>query len=639
MLKNFHGALKECYVIADLKMGKTRKNRNIKSRDDPIGLDSAIRELENGMNENFGSPAGGSVVNNIMEQLESVNPEDKICGCNSLANLASKVEVREEALRYKLVRICSPLLLNSDFMVVQAAAGCLHNLSCEEDVIEQLVEQDVLTPLLTFLDKFRSASDVDDKMIKILEDGFGLLWNILEQNQTALEIVNRNNIVDIVLQFTDADRYPESLILTSLSLLATACDNNSSAHGKLSSSIPALAIIIQSEKVGQQVKMTTGILLLNLLQTELIDNDVFDVLFESVTACLEIDSRKLLSNWSSSSCVEEEDEMEVEDEDSSNKDSEVAKCKDVVQGQVSALEIVANLLSQDMDVDDEVEDYSDEDDDDEDLTSIQNKANIHPKLAEIIVSKNIMSSILLRANDLPENVKEILKESKHGRLLLRIFKQLVARCFLTLSNLIDCITVSQLGGCESLYHIWTGLGKTCCGDENQDVEFLEAASSAMRSSTAKLCADAAASRFLNVSPSDLEKIVALYESPESSVRINLVNIIGDLAILASKSPTTFQVLKQIGTWIADNALKDGDLRVLAEALDKLFDAFSEDDSDEIFAQLNLLRILKNLLPQLKSKISQNKKVLGDDLPIINMAKSNLQRFVKYKEKRPLIVNS
>ena len=79
MLKNFHGALKECYVIADFKMGKTRKNRNIKSRDDPIGLDSAIRELENGMNENFGSPAGGSVVNNIMEQLESGEKMDMKC--------------------------------------------------------------------------------------------------------------------------------------------------------------------------------------------------------------------------------------------------------------------------------------------------------------------------------------------------------------------------------------------------------------------------------------------------------------------------------------------------------------------------------------------------------------------------------
>merc|ERR1719474_1089985 len=67
-----------------------------------------------------------------------------------------------------------------------------------------------------------------------------------------------------------------------------------------------------------------------------------------------------------------------------------------------------------------------------------------------MVSKNVMNSILLRANDLPENVKEILKESKHGRLLLKIFKQLVARCFLTLSNLVDCMTVSQLGGCDTV---------------------------------------------------------------------------------------------------------------------------------------------------------------------------------------------
>ena len=86
----------------------------------------------------------------------------------------------------------------------------------------------------------------------------------------------------------------------------------------------------------------------------------------------------------------------------------------------------------------------------------------------------------------------------------------------------------------------------------------------------------------------------------------------------------------------DNAAKDEDLRVVAEALDKLFDVFGEDDSDEIFADLKLLQKLSNILPQMKSRIGQNKKSLGEDLSIVNMAKANLQRFIKYKGKRPII---
>jgi hypothetical protein len=53
-------------------MGKTRKSRKgYKPRDDPVGLDSAIEELENGMDREFGQLGSGSIVQNIMDQLQS----------------------------------------------------------------------------------------------------------------------------------------------------------------------------------------------------------------------------------------------------------------------------------------------------------------------------------------------------------------------------------------------------------------------------------------------------------------------------------------------------------------------------------------------------------------------------------------
>ena len=55
-----------------IKMGKTRKSRKVlKARDDPVGLDSAIAELENGMDKEFGVAGDESVIENIIEQLKS----------------------------------------------------------------------------------------------------------------------------------------------------------------------------------------------------------------------------------------------------------------------------------------------------------------------------------------------------------------------------------------------------------------------------------------------------------------------------------------------------------------------------------------------------------------------------------------
>jgi len=87
-------------------MGKTRKSRKVlKARDDPVGLDSAIAELENGMDKEFGVAGDESIIENIIDQLKSVNPEDRICGCHSLSSLSSRQEAREKALQSKVVRL------------------------------------------------------------------------------------------------------------------------------------------------------------------------------------------------------------------------------------------------------------------------------------------------------------------------------------------------------------------------------------------------------------------------------------------------------------------------------------------------------------------------------------------------------
>jgi len=63
------------------------------------------------------------------------NPEDRVCGLQSLANLTASAEVRQLVLEGRLVRIAGPLLLDEDEMVRQAAAGALRCLSCVQWVL------------------------------------------------------------------------------------------------------------------------------------------------------------------------------------------------------------------------------------------------------------------------------------------------------------------------------------------------------------------------------------------------------------------------------------------------------------------------------------------------------------------------
>merc|ERR1719446_365189 len=92
----------------------------------------------------------------------------------------------------------------------------------------------------------------------------------------------------------------------------------------------------------------------------------------------------------------------------------------------------------------------------------------------------------------------------------------------------------------------------------------------MRSATSKLCQDAEGGNLFNLTPEDLDNLVAVFANSEASIRTNIVNIVGDLAGLAAKflsNSRSVEILSILGAWLVDNAAKDENLRVVAEALD------------------------------------------------------------------------
>jgi CheY-specific phosphatase CheX len=87
-----------------------------------LGSNGDVEEELNGGPEH---ESESDIVSNITEQLQAVNPEDRVCGLQSLANLTARAAVRELVMRGRLVRVVGPLLLDGDEMVRQAAAGAL----------------------------------------------------------------------------------------------------------------------------------------------------------------------------------------------------------------------------------------------------------------------------------------------------------------------------------------------------------------------------------------------------------------------------------------------------------------------------------------------------------------------------------
>nr|XP_006818260.1 PREDICTED: HEAT repeat-containing protein 3-like [Saccoglossus kowalevskii] len=114
-------------------------------------------------------------------------------------------------------------------------------------------------------------------------------------------------------------------------------------------------------------------------------------------------------------------------------------------------------------------------------------------------------------------------------------------------------------------------------------------------------------------------------------------MLGSIGNLLSQQPDTEVLLTVIGNHLLDVASKDAVLWVIAEALDAVFDTFGDGKSaDTVAVQISLVNKLKQMVPSLKTKIRQSKPLLGDRLPTILNARTNLMRFIKYKESQALV---
>ena len=92
-----------------------------------------------------------------------------------------------------------------------------------------------------------------------------------------------------------------------------------------------------------------------------------------------------------------------------------------------------------------------------------------------------------------------------------------------------------------------------------------------------------------LSQADVEKMLLTgASSKDVGVRVNIVNISGNIGLLyvgkivvagSKPDPEVTGSLSTIVTFLVEAASRDVDLRVVAEALDKIIDIFTEDETD------------------------------------------------------------
>ena len=109
--------------------------------------------------------------------------------------------------------------------------------------------------MATLLEQFRGLGSkmVEEKRVRTLVDSLGLLWNVMEQSQTTIDIFNRQNVLEIVSQFHDTNRFPSRCVIVSLSLLAMACDNNIPAQQQMFPHFHTLSDMVEAEVVSHQI--------------------------------------------------------------------------------------------------------------------------------------------------------------------------------------------------------------------------------------------------------------------------------------------------------------------------------------------------------------------------------------------------
>ncbi|XP_068006658.1 HEAT repeat-containing protein 3 isoform X1 [Melanerpes formicivorus] len=667
-------------------MGKSRARRFRRAPFSPAGPEQC-RDEEGGPEE---EPAA-----ELLEKLQHPSAELREYACASISKLLQQKHVIPAFLQRDVVRCLGPLLMDHSLAVRETAAGALRNLSAcgGFEVCDDMVTKDIMTPLVALLKECSTGLDANQAFPKkcremnksyiedIANEAINLLWNVCECNNTAVHIFNKEGCLEAVLHCLKKFSTNVDLAISVANCLQAVTEDNPDLLSSFNAS---------AQQILETVMLCPESTMKHILLRTLIAGTVWNIkdiippgsLGSMVNAILKIFSEALAidagetiicmneaernrlklaaeaeteENMSDviDNCVSEDDVMEEIPKEKVRRENDISdllpfdkwELKEVtalLTAQQTALEIIVNMCCSEDPSDDEWEELSSSDESDLFMENSYNEGGgllMSPLCLSDEVNSaflnNLIPKKILEKTAFPNSVAlDVCMKNASWKLLIKKLNAVQCRALTCLHSILLVSDMDCLGGASALQSLAQHLSQLVFSNKElpTDTEFLEAITSALR---ALLQTMASKNISQCMTP---EQLLALCEagvhSSNTTVRVNVVSILGISGSVLAKAQDTAETLKVIGKFLLEVAMKESSLVVAGEALDALFDVFADGkEAEKAAVQIKLLPALKEFQPVFKMRIRKEGKgqYSTDQLCVLDNVKMNLRRFIAYQE--------
>ncbi|XP_058944174.2 HEAT repeat-containing protein 3 [Pocillopora verrucosa] len=624
-------------------MGKTRAKKRSLYRYRATGLPS-VKEVESEAQKDAGV---GVKTLPLVEKLTSAVSTERECACASLANLVFDHAAIPALLQQDIVRRLGPLLIDDNRGIQEGAAGTLRNLSISggPEVCIKMVKQDVMTPLTTFVQQSLDSLGAIDETLgsefkrqstSLAIQAVSLLWNLCESSDVAVDIFNKQGLLPYLVASLKTEIYPTSVAIPAAQCLHTVTEDNSSAAQCLCCSSDLMKTL---EKSLMADGSSSDMLLLKVLTAGVLYNIRYSIPPVSFHELLQA-VVKVLAQVLDVNCFDVINKLLPEP-------TKIEDVQMLLNAQQLALEILSNMCCPEDSNDDEWEDVDDcislDSADEEEVPQEaaqydvdMNSESLSTEMINAIVTQGVPKRVLSKCSFGEATMYEALSAHADGEKLLHILSTVQARALISLNNIVSALDTDLLGGDEALGQLWNSLfSLTFTTDTkvfvSREEDFLEAATGVLRSIMDKMSSVKEPQCITTEHVTTLCRITA--DTSCEAVKVKLLSILGIIGKMAGKKDNTLEVLKSLGVVFRDIIVGDHSLWLISEALDAVFDTFADGPLVNTAADsVGLMPNLVELVPVLKSRIKTERRTLGDHFPVIDAARVNLTRFIKYKFK-------
>lgn len=617
-------------------MGKTskkkkkqqRKKTNVAADDGKLkeavklNLENGTQELERmqAMLDILSGPNFDEDINCALATISSFVLEEKGAGLFTALNGISKV---------------SPLLLHSSTDIRESCVGTLQNvlLMCGENVADLMLNNGVVGNVVTLFkqahgilcDNNMANSLPKENFIKecnFLAEALVFFTNLSEASNVLVESIDLESLLPFLLGVVTSKMFEDSFRIKAAHCLYTISEENRIMSSIAMARPDTFAGLLPIFKTDTE----SNHLLLPILSGGVLNN-ISSGLTEEVNRNVHENILKLISASLASS-------VPAQLQSSSTKEEIDVGIKTLTAQRIS-LELLSNIICPNGDDDSWVETEDDEMD-----TECMEEEEETPVLKSEESEGNTKLLKELLEFDLPNKVlsKCVVSNLDHldNPLIKEAASKVENRSWQCLSNLLSITPIDIQG--EFVDNMWKlALSSLVVPNDaalrNVDIEFLDAISSAVRSIVEKYI-EAEKYEICCFDTLMLGHKILSQEITDST-KMNVISVFGMIGKYVCTRGEGQQLLEKIGSLFCEMLNTSNlNLVVVAEVLDATFDTFADGPHvDVVLQNTQLLQTLKTLLSNLKSRMRSERVSLGENIGIVDMARVNLIRFIKYKEKR------